>query len=102
MLARSWPVSCGQVTWRRCASASIIRLWFHIPAMRPPGVRTTVEEAVGGEDAQSLVEGAASYALGPGVIGSVGVQNYVFTDDLDAPGAENRAIYLIAGLTLVF
>lgn len=66
------------------------------------GVRTTVEEAAGGEDTQSLVEGAASYALGPGVIGSVGVQNYVFTDDLDAPGAENRAIYLIAGLTLVF
>ena len=66
------------------------------------GVRTTVEEAVGGEDTQTLVEGAASYALGPGVIGSVGVQNYVFTDDRDAPGAENHATYLIAGLTLVF
>jgi len=66
------------------------------------GVRTTVEEAVGGEDTQTLVEGAASYALGPGVTGSVGLQNYVFTDDLDAPGAENHALYLIAGLTVVF
>jgi outer membrane protein OmpU len=66
------------------------------------GVRTVVEEPAGGEDAQTLIEGAASYALGPGVTGSLGVQNYVFTDDLDAPAAENRALYVIAGLTLVF
>lgn len=66
------------------------------------GVRTSVEEAAGGEDTQTLIEAAASYALGPGVIGSFGVQNYAFADDLDAPGAENRAFYAIAGLTLVF
>ena len=66
------------------------------------GVRTTVEEPAGGEDTQTFLEAGASYTLGPGVVGSVGVQNFVFEDDLGAPGAENRALYVLAGLTLTF
>jgi predicted porin len=66
------------------------------------GVRTTVEEPAGGEDVQKFLEAAASYALGPGVEGSFGVQNFVFEDDLGAPGAENDVLYLLAGMTLTF
>jgi predicted porin len=66
------------------------------------GVRSAVEEPGGGEDVQEFLEAAASYALGPGVVGSVGLQNFVFEDDLDAPAAENHAIYLLTGLTLTF
>jgi predicted porin len=66
------------------------------------GVRSTVEEPGGGEDVQKFLEAGASYALGPGVVGSVGLQNFVFEDDLGAPGAENRALYVLTGLTLTF
>lgn len=66
------------------------------------GVRSTVEEPAGGEDVQNFLEAAASYALGPGVVGSVGLQNFVFEDNLSAPGAENRALYVLTGLTLTF
>jgi predicted porin len=66
------------------------------------GVRTTAEEAAGGEDVQNFLEAAASYALGPGVTGSIGVQHFVYEDDLGAPGAENRAFYVLTGLSLTF
>ena len=66
------------------------------------GVRTTVEEPAGGEDIQEFLEAGASYALGPGVVSSVGLQNFVFEDNLSAPGAENHALYVLAGLTLTF
>jgi predicted porin len=66
------------------------------------GVRSTVEEPAGGEDVQKFLEAATSYAFGPGVVGSLGVQNFVFEDNLDDPGAENRVVYVLTGLTLTF
>lgn len=66
------------------------------------GVRTTAEEAAGGKDRQVLLEAAGSYALGPGVLASLGLQSYRFEDELDAPGAENDALYVVGGLTLAF
>ena len=66
------------------------------------GVRTTIKAPAGGEDEQKFLEAGASYALGPGVVGSFGLQNFVFEDDLDAPAAENRVIYVLTGVTLTF
>lgn len=66
------------------------------------GVRTTLEEPGGGEDVQKFLEAAESYAFRPGVVGSVGLQNFVLEDNVDDQGAENRVLYILTGLTLTF
>ncbi len=58
--------------------------------------------AAGGEDSNEGVEIGATYALGPGITLTGGVQFWEIEDNLKAPGSENDATVFIIGTNLSF
>jgi len=66
------------------------------------GGQTLTEEAVGGEERQLQLDLGASYAFGPGVLGSLGVQTYAPDDSAHLAAGESDSVYFTGGFKLRF
>jgi hypothetical protein len=62
----------------------------------------TVSEEAAGEERQLQLELGASYAFGPGVLGSLGVQTYAPDDSAYVAPGENDSVYFTGGFKLRF
>ena len=66
------------------------------------GGQTLTDEALGGEERQLQLELGASYAFGPGVFGSLGVQTYAPDDSAYVASGEGDSVYFTGGFKLRF